>query len=105
MRKEKVPRVSHVSDNVVESWSIGLGKTKNVVPCAFIRVKNLKLFIEEIFNRENLGFITIITLVTNGGFYLGGDKGGGGGAYEISPRNRKFEQSRFYGQCSYILYV
>ena len=79
MQKEKVPLVSHVSDNGVESGSIGLRITKNkenVVPCAFIRLKKLKLSFEEIINRENLGFNDDDHFGDKWWILFGGDKGG-----------------------------
>ena len=79
MRKEKAPLVSHVSANAVGSGSIGLRKTKhddNVVPCAFICVKNLQLYIEEIIRRDTSGFNRDGNFDGKWWILFAGDKGG-----------------------------
>ena len=59
MRRVKAPLVSHVDKSKVETGFIGLQKTKadeNVTLRAFLRVKDLKVYIEEIINSDTAGF-------------------------------------------------
>ena len=59
IRKKRAPMVSHVDVESVESGFLGLKKTKNdenVSQCAYLRVKDLKTFIEEIITRDQSGF-------------------------------------------------
>ena len=79
IRKEKAPLVSHISANAGESGTIGLRKTKhddNVVPGAFIRVKDHQLYIEEIIRRDTSGFNHDGNFDGKWWIWFAGDKGG-----------------------------
>ena len=55
MRRIKAPLVSHVDKSKVETGFIGLRKKKadeSVTLCAFLRVKDLQVYIEKIINRD-----------------------------------------------------
>ena len=59
MRKVKAPLVSHVDGSKMETGFMGLKKTNNdvdVTPCAFLRVNNLKTYVEEIIFRDSWFF-------------------------------------------------
>ena len=59
VREERTPMVSHVKEEAVESRFIGLKKTKNekvVTQCAYLRMKDIKCFIEEIIKRDTSRF-------------------------------------------------
>ena len=55
LRKLKAPLVSHVTETKVDTGFVGLKRTKNddgVTPCAYLRVKDLKVYTEEIITRN-----------------------------------------------------
>ena len=58
LKKVKAPLVSHVDETTVETGFIGLKRMKNddVTPCAYLRAKDLKMYIEEIITRDTDGF-------------------------------------------------
>ena len=59
IRKDRDPMVSHVNEETIDSGFMGLKKSKDdecVMQCAYLRVKDLKKFIEEVINRDTSGF-------------------------------------------------
>ena len=82
MRKESAHHVSLINKNSVETGFIGLRCTKNeenVTACPFLRVKNIKEYIEEIISRDTAGFRHDDQFDNKWWLLFSGDKMGGGG--------------------------
>ena len=79
VREVKAPMISHVNEDAVESGYIGLKKSKlneDVTQYAYLRVKDLKVFIEEIIKRDISGFSNARELGDKWWILFSGDKGG-----------------------------
>ena len=90
MRKAKEPIVSHINENAVETGFIGLKRTKNdkhVTACPFLRVKDIKSFIEEIIEKEPGGFQHGKKFNENWWLLFSGDEGGQHMKYHVEIVN------------------
>ena len=90
IRKAKTPLVSHVEKAKVESGFMGLKKTKNdddVTLCAFVRVKVLRTYIEEIITRDTGGFSDNENFNNKWWLMFAGDKGGNHMKYHVEVIN------------------
>ena len=92
MRMIKAPKTSHVSEDKIESGFIGLRKTRNdedVTPCSYIRVNNLKNYIEEIIDRDTAGFLDDEKFDNKWWLLFAGDKGGNHMKFHVEVINSK----------------
>ena len=90
VREVKAPMISHINEDAVESGYIGLKKSKlneDVTQCAYLRVKDLKVFIEKIINRDISGFSNARELGDKWWILFSGDKGGSYMKYHLEIVN------------------
>ena len=79
IRKVRAPMVSHVNEEAVETGFMGLRRTKNddsISQCAYLRVRDLYTFIEQIIKRDTSGFHNDERFDNKWWILFSGDKGG-----------------------------